>query len=413
MNKVKLGTCLSVTRGASLAGEFYSEKGDKIRLTLGNFDYLGGGFKENSSKTDIFFIGTVKKEFILKRGDIITPLTEQVMGLLGSTAIIPENDKYIQSGDIGLVKPDLSKIDPNFLYYLLPTKYVKAQLGSTAQQTKIRHTSPSKIMDCYVFLPELELQKKIGSLLSNIDKKIQNNKKKIATLEDLARTIYDYWFIQFNFPNEEGKPYKSSGGKMIWNKQLNKEIPEGWTVNCLSELATVLMGSSPKGKTLNEEGKGTLFYQGSADFGQIFPDGNIYTTSPIRIAEVGDLLISVRAPIGVINTAYEQCCIGRGLAAIRGSKCSQPYLKNSLKHYELYFKILNSNGTTFGSFSKNMLADLKILLPTPRILLKFDSISVSYDRLIKKYEEEIRACTRLKNFLLPLLMNGQIKFKNN
>ena len=149
MNKVKLGYCISVTRGTTLSGEFYSEFGDRIRLTLGNFDYPRGWFKKNSSKKDIFFTGIVKEEFILKKGDIITPLTEQVKGLIGETAKIPEDGKYIQSGDIGLVKPDLSKIDANFLYYLLPSNYVRAQLGNAAQQTKIRHTSPSKIMDCY------------------------------------------------------------------------------------------------------------------------------------------------------------------------------------------------------------------------------------------------------------------------
>ncbi len=104
-NKIKLGELLEVKRGVSLAGEFYSETGEKIRLTLGNFDYPNGGFKNNISKTDIYFTGKVKPEFILKKGDIITPLTEQVSGLLGETARIPEDNLYIQSGDIGLVVP--------------------------------------------------------------------------------------------------------------------------------------------------------------------------------------------------------------------------------------------------------------------------------------------------------------------
>ena len=136
MNKVKLGQILDVKRGASLSGEYYSEKGEKIRLTLGNFNYPGGGFKENTSKIDIFFNGEVKPEFILKKGDIITPLTEQVAGLLGETARIPEDDLYIQSGDIGLVIPDESKLDRSFTYYLISSPVVKKQLGAAAQQTK-------------------------------------------------------------------------------------------------------------------------------------------------------------------------------------------------------------------------------------------------------------------------------------
>jgi len=100
MNRVKLGSVLNIKRGTSLSGKYYAERGEKVRLTLGNFNYPNGGFKENTSKTDIYFTGDVKPEFILKKGDIITPLTEQVSGLLGETARIPVDNMYIQSGDI-------------------------------------------------------------------------------------------------------------------------------------------------------------------------------------------------------------------------------------------------------------------------------------------------------------------------
>ena len=411
MNKVKLGSCVSVTRGTTLSGSFYSEKGEKIRLTLGNFDYPGGGFKENSSKKDIFFIGKVKENFILKKGDIITPLTEQVVGLLGETAKIPENDKYIQSGDIGLLKPDLTKIDPNFLYYLLPTKYVKTQLGSAAQQTKIRHTSPLKIMDCYVYLPELALQKKIGSFFSKIDKKIQINKKQIETLKSLAKTIYDYWFVQFDFPNEEGRPYKSSGGKMVWNEELKREIPEYWTVKNLSEVSDIVMGCSPKGDTINTAGDGLLFFQGASDFGNVYPIETAYTTAPIRIAKKGDLMISVRAPVGDINFTLTRCCIGRGLAAISTDKLSKSYLWCFLNNQKAHFSILNRIGTTFGCLSKNDLYKIKIVLPTKNVYNNFISITEPLEKSIRLAHLENTNLTKLKSFLLPLLMNGQVTFK--
>ena len=150
MRKIKLGDILDVKRGASLSGEFYAEQGEQIRLTLGNFNYPAGGFKENTSKTNIFFTGEVKQEFILKKGDIITPLTEQVSGLLGETARIPEDNKYIQSGDVGLVIPNENLVDNSFVYYLISSPVVKKQLDAAAQQTKIRHTSPEKIKDCEV-----------------------------------------------------------------------------------------------------------------------------------------------------------------------------------------------------------------------------------------------------------------------
>lgn len=182
MYKCKLGQCIDVKRGTSLSGSFYSESGEKIRLTLGNFNYPNGGFKKNTSKTDIYFTGPVRQEFILKKGDIITPLTEQVAGLLGETAIIPEDDLYIQSGDIGLVIPDEKVIDKNFAYYLLSSNMVKKQLGAGAQQTKIRHTSPEKIKDCEIILPPLKEQKVFGDILSSIDAQIQRNNDMVHKL---------------------------------------------------------------------------------------------------------------------------------------------------------------------------------------------------------------------------------------
>ena len=174
MKKYKLGELLDVTRGASLSGEYYSTEGEFIRLTLGNFDYQNGGFKENTSKDDLFFTGTVKPQFILNEGDIITPLTEQTQGLIGSTARIPQSGVYIQSQDVGLVKCNGELLDPDFCYYLLPSQIVKKQLSAGAQQTKIRHTSPDKIKDVTVFLPELSEQKKIGHILRSIDSQIDN-----------------------------------------------------------------------------------------------------------------------------------------------------------------------------------------------------------------------------------------------
>ena len=175
LKKYKLGDLVEVTRGMSLSGQFYSETGTLIRLTLGNFNMNGGGFKENTSKTDLYFNGPVKEEYILQEGDIITPLTEQSLGLLGTTAKIPESGKYIQSQDVALVKCKEGLIDPNFCYYLISSNLVRQQLSAAAQQTKIRHTSPDKIKDCTVWVPDLENQKRIGRIFADIDSKITLN----------------------------------------------------------------------------------------------------------------------------------------------------------------------------------------------------------------------------------------------
>ena len=174
--KYKLGDLMEVTRGMSLCGKHYATEGNLMRLTLGNFDYHNKCFKDDKSKDNLYFTGSVKKDFILNKDDIITPLTEQAIGLLGSTAKIPFSGKYIQSQDVALIKCN-EKLYPDFAFYLIPSKMVRFQLSAAAQQTKIRHTSPDKIKDCTVWVPEYSVQKKIGDLLTTIDKKISINRE--------------------------------------------------------------------------------------------------------------------------------------------------------------------------------------------------------------------------------------------
>ena len=176
MKKYKLGDLIEVSRGASLSGNYYATEGKYIRLTCGNFDYRNNCFKENNSKDNLFYIGNFKAEFLLEKGDLITPLTEQAIGLLGSTAWIPESEKYIQSQDIAKITCKEELLDKKFAYYLISSNMVKKQLNAAAQQTKIRHTSPNKIKDCIVWLPSLAEQKKIGQLLFEIDRKIELNR---------------------------------------------------------------------------------------------------------------------------------------------------------------------------------------------------------------------------------------------
>ena len=170
MNKIKLGDVLDFKRGMSVAGKFYSNEGRCLRLTLGNFRYPECGFKVNTSKDDLYYNGTVRKEFIMKKGDIITPLTEQVRGLLGNTATIPVDDLYIQTQDVAKLIPNEDILDKRFAYYLVSSPVVKKQLDAGSQQTKIRHTSPEAIMNCIAYIPDIDEQLSIASFLDKINK---------------------------------------------------------------------------------------------------------------------------------------------------------------------------------------------------------------------------------------------------
>ena len=371
----------------------------------------GGGWKTNTSKDDLYFTGTVKDDFILEKGDIITPLTEQSIGLLGTTARIPESEKYIQSQDVALVKCNIELIDSNFCYYLISSNIVRQQLSTAAQQTKIRHTSPDKIKGCTVWIPELSIQEKIGRILTDIDSKIVLNREINQNLEAMAKQLYDYWFVQFDFPDENGKPYKSSGGKMVWNEKLKREIPEYWENATLIDIANITMGQSPDGSSYNNNGQGVLFYQGSTDFGIRFPSVRQYTTLPSRYAEKGDILMSVRAPVGALNIANNNCCIGRGLAALSSKMGSNTHLYYILDDLRSAFEQRNGVGTTFGSITKDDLLSLPIVRPKENVMSAFSSIAQPIFDKQMEIGFEIVELTKQRDELLPLLMNGQVSVK--
>lgn len=405
--KHKLGELLRITRGASLPGTGYADEGRYLRLTLANF-HEEGGFKDFKSTQGKYFIEPFDSRFLMHKGDLITPLTEQSPGLLGSVAFIPCDDLYIQSQDVGLITCNTEKIDKTFAYYLFLTHSVREQISARSQQTKIRHTSPDKIADVEVHIPDLPTQLRIAGVLGSIDEKIELNRKKIAELEALAKTIYDYWFVQFDFPDKNGKPYKSSGGKMVYNEKLKREIPEGWEDSILSEIANITMGQSPDGSSYNEEGNGSVFYQGSTDFGIRFPSVRMFTTEPSRFAEKGDILMSVRAPVGDTNIANKDCCIGRGLAALNSKIGSITYLYFILDYLKAKFDLLNSVGTTFGAITKDELFTLPVIKPDDDVLKCFENIcSPIFDKQMN-IGFEINELTRLRDSLLPMLMNGQV-----
>ena len=226
-------------------------------------------------------------------------------------------------------------------------------------------------------------------------------------LEEMAKQLYDYWFVQFDFPNEEGKPYKSSGGAMVWNEKLKRKIPQGWSNGILSDVANITMGQSPDGSSYNEDGEGIIFYQGSTDFGLRFPDIRQYTTSPSRYANKGDILMSVRAPVGALNIANNDCCIGRGLSALSSKIGSMTHLYYLMNDFRLKFEGMNSAGTTFGSITKNELFSLPVIIPTKSVISEFEQVCepIFYKQMI--IGEEINALTKQRDELLPLLMNGQ------
>ena len=171
------------------------------------------------------------------------------------------------------------------------------------------------------------------------------------------------------------------------------------------------MGQSPDGSSYNEDGNGVIFYQGSTDFGIRFPSVRMYTTAPTRFAKRGDILMSVRAPVGAVNIANADCCIGRGLSAINAKIGTITYIYFVIHYLKVRFDNLNSAGTTFGSITKDELQELPVLVPSDDVLKLFESASRPIFDMQMNIGQEIEGLTLQRDELLPLLMTGQVSVK--
>ncbi|OWP31757.1 restriction endonuclease subunit S [Prevotella intermedia] len=412
MKKYKLGELIEVSRGASLCGDFYTASGKYIRLTCGNFDYHNNCFKENTSKDNLFYTGEFKEEFLLEKGDLITPLTEQAIGLLGSTAWIPESGKYIQSQDIAKITCKEELLDKRFAYYLISSDMVKRQLSAAAQQTKIRHTSPDKIKDCTVWIPSLAEQKKIGKFLFDIDCKIEINRSLNHNLEAIAKQLYDYWFVQFDFPNTEGKPYKSSGEKMVWNEKLKREIPEEWHCGNLFEIATFTNGLACQ-KFRPKDGEVPLpvikireMHDGiSSDTEEVSPN----IPESVKVYN-GDVLFSWSASLEVMLWACGLGGLNQHIFKVTSANDFPKsfYYFQLLNYVDVFKKMAEARKTTMGHITQDHLQQSTIAIPDNKdIVDKFEKrISPIFAQMVK-LQEEIQQLSKQRDELLPLLMNGQ------
>ena len=396
MRKYKLRDLIEVTRGASLSGDFYAASGKYIRLTCGNFDYHNNCFKENTSKDNLYYTGEFRTEFLLDKGDLITPLTEQAIGLLGSTAWIPESGKYIQSQDIAKITCKEELLDKKFAYYLISSNMVKQQLGAAAQQTKIRHTSPDKIKDCTVWLPSLAEQKQIGQLLFDIDRKIEINRAINHNLETMAKQLYDYWFVQFDFPDENGKPYKSSGGQMVWNEKLKREIPGGWKVTNIGSILDKVF-ITPRLSTDEYLPSGTypIIDQATDVYYAGFTEREEAVVNQYPAVVFGDHSCAVK----YVNFPFVRGADGTQVILSKDSNIPIEYLYYAMK----CVKIGKGYARHF-----SFLKEQPVIVPSEKEVKDFEDTAQTFFEQITRNRKEILSLTKQRDELLPLLMNGQV-----
>lgn len=196
--------------------------------------------------------------------------------------------------------------------------------------------------------------------------------------------------------------------KSIYEEMFLNNPKADMASGTLSDIATITMGQSPSGSSYNEESVGEVFYQGRAEFGFRFPTRRLFTTEPKRMAEPGDVLLSVRAPVGDLNVAYEKCCIGRGLGAIHSKTGDNSFMLYTMFALKPQLDIFNGEGTVFGSINRDGLSNLPVNIPSAEEIAKFEAVVRPMDNLIRTNYEEICRLQSIRDSLLPKLMSGEI-----
>ena len=371
--EVHLGDVAEIVMGQSPPGSTYNESGDGLPFFQGVKDF---GYRNPTPR-----VFCSRPSRVAQPGDILFSVRAPI-----GRVNIADRECTIGRG-LSIIQPR-DKADSRYiefaLRYLEPTWQAIEGGGSvfgnaTRQDVELLSlTWPDEVSDRRI----------IAEVLGSLDDKIELNRRMNATLESMARAVFKAWFVE----SEEAK---------------------GWKAGTVDEDFSLIMGQSPPGETYNEEKVGIPFFQGRADFGFRFPTNRVYCTAPTRFAKPGDTLVSVRAPVGGINMAAEECAIGRGVAAIRHKTGSRSYTYYSMHMLKEEFNRFEAEGTVFGSINKADFQALKVKIPPPDKVLGFEEICYPIDQQVENNKKQSYTLASLRDALLPRLMSGEMRVRDS
>lgn len=298
------------------------------------------------------------------------------VGVYCGSVFLPKDRYWVSDNAISATPKE--NADLFFAYYLLKSLKLNDRRIGTSQPLLTQEI----LNRIEVEIPSIDVQRKIGNILYKIDEKIKANEQINNNLQQQAQAIYYDLF--------------------------STNCCDDWEQGVLSNIAEITMGQSPSGDSYNENRTGTVFFQGRAEFGTRFPTIRLYTTEPKRLARENDILMSVRAPVGDLNIAHEDCCIGRGLAAIRSKTGQQSFLLYSLLSLRPQLNVFNGEGTVFGSINRDSLNKLPLTIPDKEAITRFESIVAPMDAIIRANHDENCRLAGIRDSLLPRLMSGEI-----
>ncbi|WP_411873583.1 restriction endonuclease subunit S [Vulcanococcus limneticus] len=310
----------------------------------------------------------------------------------GSVSYCPS--RFWASDNTLVAFPSSDDHDTKFLYYLLVDAKLSRHAGGAAQPL----VTQGVLKQVEAKVPPLPIQRRIAGILSAYDDLIENSQRRIKILEEMARRLYREWFVYFRFPGHEGCRFVES--------PLG-EIPEGWEVRKLRDVCRLTMGQSPKSETYNELGNGMAFHQGVSDFGNRYPTDRLFCTADGRMAEAGDILFSVRAPVGRMNIANKPIILGRGLSAIRHLQDFQAFLWEQLRNSFTKIDMIG-NGAIFASVTKEDMQGIDLLCPPHPLVVAATNYIEPLHSEIATLSQQIPSLRLTRDLLLPRLLSGQI-----
>ena len=310
-------------------------------------------------------------------------------------AVVPDGFRGCLGRRVALVRPDPDQVDSRYLLYFFLSRGWRQVIESNVITGATVDRVPLERFPSFpAALPRLRIQQQIAEILSAYDDLIENNQRRMALLEEAARQIYREWFVRLHFPGHE-------------HTRITNGVPEGWEKRRLDELADVTMGQSPPSSLYNEVGEGLPFHQGVGDFGNRFVTHRVFTTAKNRISEPGDILCSVRAPVGRLNVTIDKIVIGRGLAAIRSKFDQQSFLLRQLQVHFFKEDMIGS-GAIFASVNKREIFAQRMLTPHEQLISLFEEKVRLIDKLVRTLFIENHKLRAARDLLLPRLMSGEI-----
>jgi type I restriction enzyme S subunit len=376
------------------------------RVDLSNISFISDEDAQRLSK------------YLVKEGDIVYSRR----GNVTLKALIRKNEAGYFCGTGCLLLRPGNLLDSDYLTYYLSTPKIQSWIISQAIGATMPNLNTGILSRIPFSGPEKSVQKKISSALRAIDDKLEINNRINAELEAMAKTLYDYWFVQFDFPDANGKPYKTSGGKMEYNTTLKREIPAGWASGTLEDLGQIVGGSTPTTSRpenfttngtpwitpndLSDNQNNKFISRGAQD---VSVEG--IKSASLKTYPAGTVLLSSRAPIGYMAIARNELTTNQGFKSFIPSKIySTEYVYYAVKN-SLPVIMQNASGSTFKEVSGAVLKSIEVMLPAFSIADNFTKTVAEIFSRQDKLEQENQQLTALRDWLLPLLMNGQIMVK--